>query len=444
MPAPVTATAAPPSSAGAPADSTPADGPPQEPPPPAPWWARALRAAGVSAICLIIGLLVLTVVYGVTIDQQGGELTDRLIVLFVVDLLVGLAATLAVGPMRRAGVANLLLVAALAVSGMSVAAAAVALARLGERRARLLDGAAIVLAVACSVVSFLLFRWAEGSSSGTLPWEMLLTCAFAAAALLWGRARGTRAALIASLRAQASTARRERDALEREHLALIAQAQAEQRAAIARDMHDSLSHHLSLIAMHAGALEYRRDLPEAQRQEAARIIRRGAQAANTELREVLGALRADGMPLPTAADLVTMLEDARAAGQEVTLVWSDAPADGAARADGTAEGGVPFVPEMLDGMSRAGVVTLVRIARELLTNARKHAPGARLDLRLHRAGEQLVLRAANPVPQEAPAAGARLGLVGVRERIVLLGGSLHIEDRAAGRFAVEARLPWRD
>ncbi|GAA1730201.1 sensor histidine kinase [Brachybacterium phenoliresistens] len=437
MPAPVIATSAHPSPAGASADSPTPAGPSLEPPPPAPWWLRALRAVGVSAICLIIGLLVLVFVYGTTIDEQG-DLSDRLVALFIVDLLVGLAAALAVGPMRRAGAANLILVAALAVSGMSVAAAAVALARLGERRARLLDAAAIILAVGGSVVSSLLFRWAEGSSSGTLPWEMLLTCAFAAAALLWGRARGTRAALIASLRAQASTARRERDALEREHRALIAQAQAEQRAAIARDMHDSLSHHLSLIAMHAGALEYRRDLPEAQRQEAASIIRRGAQAANTELREVLGALRADGMPLPTAADLVTMLEDARAAGQEVTLLWSDAPAED------PAAGEEPFTPQMLDGMSRAGVVTLVRIARELLTNARKHAPGTRLDLRLHRAGEQLVLRASNPVPREAPAAGARLGLVGVRERIVLLGGSLHIEDGTAGRFAVEARLPWRD
>ncbi|MFC0674898.1 sensor histidine kinase [Brachybacterium hainanense] len=396
---------------------------------PASGWRPALQALGVSALCLMIGALVMLAVSASSLQEQGTPLPEPLRLVLLIDLLVGIVCAIAVGPMRRAGTWNLLIVASTAVSGTSIAAGAVALARIGERRTRRLDATAIGVVAVCAVVNALLLRWAAPGSVWTIPWEVLLSLAFAGASLLWGRARGTRAALITSLRAQTLTAQREKEALEREHAALMAQARSEQRAAIARDMHDSLSHHLSLIAMHAGALEYRDDLRTADRRAAAGTIRASAQAANAELREVLSALRADGAPLPTAADLSAMVEEARQSGHRVHLRWS----------------GGPFEAACLDRAGTTSVVTMVRITRELLTNARRHAAGETLELDLDREGEELVLRARNPAPSSAAAGrpGSGLGLVGVRERIRLLGGTLQVTGRAGTDFEVEARLPWR-
>ncbi|WP_165831795.1 sensor histidine kinase [Brachybacterium endophyticum] len=388
----------------------------------------------VSLVCLVLGAAFYVVLWAANVDTYGQDPPRGLQLLLLADLIIGAVANIAAGPMRRAGVWNLLLAASGALSASSMPAVVVGLVRLGRRRDVRLDIAGTATCALAALAYSTLERWGTGAWSGSVVFEILLATVLGAAALLWGRMRGTRAALITSLRHQASTAHRERaaierehDALAREHRALVAQAEAEQRAAIARDMHDSLSHHLSLIAMHAGALSYRQDMPPERMRDVATTIHDDARAANTELRHVLGALREDGAePLPTAAHLGELIETARAEGQDVEMLWEGTDA---------AE---------LDAEGSATVVTLVRIVRELITNARKHAPDSPLSLRLSRSedGEGLHLSARNPLAGPSPALGTGWGLTGVRERVRLLGGSFEATEHD-DTFAVDVHLPWR-
>jgi signal transduction histidine kinase len=284
-----------------------------------------------------------------------------------------------------------------------------------------------------------LMEQAAPATGDPLSWwvEVLAFAALAALLLLWGRVRGTREALLRSLRQQAAAAERERAAVSHGREADIARTRAEERSAIARDMHDTLSHQLSVIALHAGALASRDDLPPERAREAARTVRDAAAAANVVLREVLTALRSTDPaqrlghhggvePLPTSASLDALVELARAQGQQVDLAWCGLSA------------------RDLDGRSPATAVSLAQITGELLLNARKHAPGAPVDLVLAHEGENLVLRASNPLattPSAAPGTG--FGLVGVAERARLLGGGARHGTTGDGRFAVEVAVPWR-
>jgi signal transduction histidine kinase len=124
-------------------------------------------------------------------------------------------------------------------------------------------------------------------------------------------------------------------------------------------MHDVLAHRVSLLSLHAGALEFRPDAPAEEIAEAAGVIRTSAHAVMEELREVIGVLRDGGeqgteRPQPTLCDIPGLVEESRAAGMHVTLEVE------------TGEAEVP------DGIGR----TAYRIVQEGLTNARKHAPAA--------------------------------------------------------------------
>ncbi len=142
------------------------------------------------------------------------------------------------------------------------------------------------------------------------------------------------------------------------------EARAAERRRIAREMHDVLAHRLSLLSVHAGALEFRPDAPAEEVAEAAGVIRENARAALDELRGVIGVLREDGgesltePPQPTLADLAALVEESRAAGMRVTASI-----------------------ELGDAAPPAAVGrTAYRIVQEGLTNARKHAPGAAVTL----------------------------------------------------------------
>jgi signal transduction histidine kinase len=230
----------------------------------------------------------------------------------------------------------------------------------------------------------------------------------------------SRRQLIASLEERARAA-------ETEQRLRVEEARLLERERIAREMHDVLAHRISLLAVHAGALEFRPDAPADQR-EAAGIIRQSAYEAMEDLREVIGVLRDDSpgadpeRPQPTLGDVSALVQESRRAGGRITLE-EDVPEPGR-------------VP------SRVGRHAY-RIVQEGLTNARKHAPGARVRVSLA-AGADLDIEIVNALPPDPPALplpGAVAGLVGLAERVALLGGTLEHGRTGDGRFRLRARLP---
>lgn len=234
---------------------------------------------------------------------------------------------------------------------------------------------------------------------------------------------------------------------EREQAGRVAQARANERARIAREMHDVLAHRISLVAMHAGGLAYRKDLPRQEVTRTAETIRDSAHAAMKELREILGVLRdlpeggavlgTEGddvhRPQPTLEELPALLDECRSAGVDVT--FHDDRATGDTEAGGRGPG-----ESLAEAVSR----TAYRIVQEGLTNARKHAPGKPVVVTIAgMPGDGLDLTVANPRVQgtrdDLPASG--LGLMGLTERTELVGGHLRYGPDG-GRFVVRAWLPW--
>ncbi|WP_084635251.1 sensor histidine kinase [Propionicicella superfundia] len=228
---------------------------------------------------------------------------------------------------------------------------------------------------------------------------------------------GARRDLLASLRERAETA-------EREQALRVLQVQSAERARLAREMHDSLAHRISLVSLQAGALSYRADLDPAQTREIARTIQETAHEALAELRVVLADLRQDGgpeAPQPTLADLPHLLDETRAAGVVVIL-------------DDSATGGEK-PPSTLARHA-------YRIVQEALTNARKHAAGSEVRIRLDGGpGDGLSIEVRNRLTGGTGVPGAGFGLVGLQERAQLMGGTLTAAPER-GDFVVRAWLPW--
>ena len=201
----------------------------------------------------------------------------------------------------------------------------------------------------------------------------------------------------------------------------IEQARLAERERIAREMHDVLAHRISLLAVHAGALEVRRQAPAGER-AAAGVIRQCAYDALEDLREVIGMLRdrpPETRPQPTLRDVPELIEECRQAGVAI-------------------EADLSHVQDIPDGLGRHAY----RIVQEGLTNARKHAPGAPVRVTV-RGGDGLVVEVGNALVTigggQVPGAGA--GLVGLRERVQLVGGSLEHGPTPDGQFRLAARLP---
>ena len=253
-----------------------------------------------------------------------------------------------------------------------------------------------------AVIAGLLIAWAFASPLLYPPsggyWVNAGACLLLTGVVLgWGLFVRARRELVRSLRAQGDRAADE--------------ARAAERRRIAREMHDVLAHRLSLLSVHAGALEFHPDAPAEEVAETAGVIRESAKTALEELRGVIGVLREDGSesltqpPQPTLADLAALVEESRAA------------------------------------VGR----TAYRIAQEGLTNARKHAPGAAVTLTV-RAPDgdlQVEVRSLAPVAvaAAAPLPGAGTGLIGLAERVSLAGGTLEHGVDPDGAFVLRASLP---
>src|SRR5215467_2440967 len=205
-----------------------------------------------------------------------------------------------------------------------------------------------------------------------------------------------------------------------------------ERARIAREMHDVLAHRISLLSLHAGALEFRPDAPPEEIARAVAVIRASAHQALEDLRTVIGVLRdgPDGQapqpPQPTLAELPGLLEESRAAGMHIL-----------------AEVDLPDLAAVPDAIGRHAL----RIVQEALTNARKHATSAPVELRLDGApGDGLAIEVRNPSPVlatgEPKIPGAGTGLLGLAERAALSGGRLEYGPDEHGHFRLRAWLPW--
>ena len=205
-----------------------------------------------------------------------------------------------------------------------------------------------------------------------------------------------------------------------------------ERTRIAREMHDVLAHQISLLSLHAGALEFRPDATPEEVARAAAVIRASAHKALEDLRAVIAVLR-DGPdttspqpPQPTLAALPGLLDDSRAAGMHLR-----------------AEVRVPDLAAVPEGVGR----TALRIIQEALTNARKHAPSATVELHIDGAPDEgLTIEVRNPAPVLATGSaeipGSGTGLVGMAERATLSGGHLEHGLDGHGDFRLHAWLPW--
>jgi len=211
-------------------------------------------------------------------------------------------------------------------------------------------------------------------------------------------------------------AERERDLAARE-------AVVEERARIARELHDAIAHNVSMMVVQAGA--ERRALDSGgETHEVLSTIEQIGRGALTEMRRLVGMLRADELeplaPQPCLADIPTLVTQIREAGLPVDL-----QIDGEAR-------------ELPVGIE----LSAYRIVQEALTNALKHAGDAHASVRIRYGADSLELEILDDGPGgPARAGGGGHGLVGMRERVALYGGRLDAGRSAAGGFTVHALLP---
>ncbi|MGW7514395.1 sensor histidine kinase [Streptomyces sp. NPDC054796] len=246
---------------------------------------------------------------------------------------------------------------------------------------------------------------------------------------LVGASGGQQERLLRALQERAAAAEAARRLVDRE-------SRTQERSRIAAEMHDLVGHRLSLISLHTGGLEMalRNESPELR--EEAVLVRRATGDAMRELREVLGVLGPLGRDdtgsgtltdaTGTRSDVEALAEESRSGSIPVDLVW---------------EG--PDLDERPAQVRRA----VHRVVRESLTNVHRYATGAHVTVTVTHTDGQVTVLVRNGLPPQAPEAvtglGSGRGLVGLRERVTLLGGTLETGPTAAGGFTVTARMPAR-
>ncbi|WP_281894977.1 sensor histidine kinase [Phytohabitans aurantiacus] len=331
-------------------------------------------------------------------------------------LLVGLAGLgAAVAVSRRYPLVSLFIVVSLtAIDGNFSFALPVISYLVGRRMASIRPAAIGFTAIVVLFSPYVLIR------TGFLTWASLAGVLVYAGLFPWlvGRYRRQQLDLVAAGWEHA-------EQLEREQRIISDQVRLRERTRIAEDMHDSLGHELSLIALRAGALELAPDLDERHR-EAAASLRASAGAATERLREIIGVLRDDTAPAPTHPtdeDVTELVRRAKASGMAAELT--------------TTPPSTP-VPPMVD---RA----VHRLVQEALTNANKYAPGAAVTVDIHHTDTDVTVTVRNAPPPAGPLPGigqGGQGLVGLRERVRLTGGAFDAGRTPDGGFRVMARMPY--
>jgi signal transduction histidine kinase len=272
------------------------------------------------------------------------------------------------------------------------------------------------LASVLIALPFLFAAVAVPSGQGRFSTVLLLVLIVAAQA--FGDARRQRGQAIA-----------ERDATRRAMTdTLREQAATQERARIARELHDVVAHHVSMVAVQAETA--RLTTPGMPPEGQARLAAIGdtARDALTEMRRLLGVLRTDAggdaerAPQPGLDRLDELLDGAREAGTSVRLT---------VRGDAV-------------GLSPGVDLTAYRLVQEALTNARRHAPGAEVEVEVHYGEDAVRLRVRDSGPGPAGSPHGGHGLVGMHERVAMVGGRLRVGPGDGGGFVVEAELPIRE
>ncbi|MER5982407.1 histidine kinase [Streptomyces sp. NPDC001787] len=223
-----------------------------------------------------------------------------------------------------------------------------------------------------------------------------------------------------------STGRRVAGLVASERRAVADRTRIAERARIAGDMHDSLGHELTLLAVRAAALELDPALGPGGRASAGEL-REAAAAATGRLREIVGVLGAEDRPAARES-LGALVEGARSCGVSVSYAPSG---------EGSAD-------RITEGLPRMTALAVHRVVQEGLTNAVKHAPGAAVRVELTRSGGRVRAGVVNEAPASAGLPGVAsgaTGLVGLGERVRLAGGTLVSGPTPGGGFRVVAELP---
>jgi len=339
----------------------------------------------------------------------------------VVDIACGLSASLLLWSRRRWPFGVALACVLLGMFSISATPAGLlGVASLAVHR----PGRQALLVVAAWIPTALVFA----AYSPTTDWlsVVLVSTPIAIAATAWGMFLRARRQLLFTLRERALRA--EADQRLHEDRARMAE-----RTRIAREMHDVLAHRISLLALHAGALEIRPDLPPEAVRESAALMRSTARQALEELRDVIGVLREQPRhdpippaPQPRLTDISKLVEETRRAGANIDFEMQVTGADAAPGALGR---------------------DAYRIVQEALTNVGKHASGTATWVRITGApheGLHVSVRNRRPIHAQVgptlPGSGA--GLLGLHERVALAGGTLVHGPNGSGDFVVDAELRW--
>ncbi|MBH0775485.1 sensor histidine kinase [Nocardia bovistercoris] len=312
--------------------------------------------------------------------------------------------------------------------GVGVSLTAVAAASLAARTAVWLDPMLnshfVVLGVAAfrMPVRQVVIAWVATVTLGCVLALYLRPHEWLVQLLLATVVSGLLSTTVVAVRALASTTAslsRQRDAAERQRQRTM---HWEERARIARELHDIVAHHMTVIAIRAEAARYRDPDITAHTVAELATIRDSATTALAEMRHVLDVLRngdSGVMPQPTLDDIAELVESARAAGTRIDLRF---------------HGDTSKTPA---GVELSGY----RIVQEALSNAIRHAPGAPVRIEITATGEAIRVHVDNPLaPRPVAAAGSGHGLLGIRERVAMLGGTIDVGP-SNGKYLVAAILP---
>ncbi|RKE20840.1 sensor histidine kinase [Streptomyces sp. TLI_171] len=402
------------------------------------WWARRRSAVLDVALAVVSGLECAFGAHGLVRDRLQWGLGPT-----VVCVVLGALAGASLVVRRRWPVVPVVVALVFVPGFFGVVLLVVSLYTLAatwewpSRRARVIVLSAVAMVETFGMVMLAMTAPSEAPPSEPLPpgWVLAVIAGFVAvgmalAPVVTGLYVGARRRLVESLTDRAQGLETELTLLAEQARERAWRARAEERTRIAREMHDVVAHRVSLMVVHAAAVERIVPKDPVKAQQSAKLIGETGRQALDELREILGVLRMTEPKEPVEApvgglgELPDLVEQSRVAGMAVALTVSGERRAYVAEAEQTA----------------------YRVVQEGLTNAHKHAGGARVAVLLAYVPNGVRVSVVNDCPGGAavsvalPSGGN--GLVGMRERVLALGGSFHAGP-ADGGFRVEAVLPSR-